>query len=818
MFYVPSRPNSNNLIFPKIQQPKYQVLNYQYNPSLNQINYWNLNSNNNIIQTNDYNNNISNLLGYNINSNTYSNNDINLANYNNNDTFLYGNNINNNPTPTINYINNYTGNNFITDTTTNNNNLINSNAKNEYEQEILSYLDNYNNKYIHNEIPINYNNHYNQINIKKKSNNSENVHVNKFPKNNFNNFIRKSDGYRNASVDRVLNRQKNKQIKQYEDNRHSLIGYGANNNYAPINYLNSTENNINNGTNFDYLTSTEYNGNIYPTQNNNNFINIDNTQNTTNIEDYNKNFQTQGNNNKILDQNIFNYNPSSTDQILSYYGTNEESKAKVIKIKGNDENIKLPIETIPSNPNKETDYFKNNNFYGNTITSEGETIIYEGDTITTNQNPVEEIKIPENKNNNQNEKNKNPEDKSTIGKETTNKNNNQTPDNSNQNVAINKNQNHFINIQNIYYFNLRGLYNIGSTCYMNSVLQCLLHTSELINYFLNQYPKDYDLLKEKNKEVPTKGDISKVFYDLIKKYYTSVAPNNNLNTNKNILKFKTFTPQNEIISKVGFGNPLSPEVFQRVIGHYNSQFINLEANDSKDLILYLLQSMHSELNYYTDNIPLKGRPNQYDRVNTFHYFINTYDILNYSIISQLFYGTYENKTKCKKCQFVLFNFQKFEFMSFGVSDYDGKKFNIYNGFEDFQKVQELKGDNQFYCNYCKKLEDAEISSEIIFPPNKLLINIDYGKYKKYNPESVKFDEVIDITKYVSFNFGMQIKYRIIGVCTHFGESGIYGHYIAFCRNRNTGKWYVFNDSSFKECHSNSIYSGTPYLLLYEKII
>ena len=794
MFYVPPRAKSNNLIFPKIQQPKYQHLNYQYNPSLNQINYWNLNSNNNIIQTYDYNNNISNLLGYNINSNTYSNNDITLANYYNNDTFkLYGNNINNNPTPTFNYINNYTGNNFITNTTTNNNNLINYNAKKEYEQGILSYLDNYNN-------------------IKKKNNYSKNVQINIFPKNNFNNFIRKSDGHR------VLNRQKNKQLIQYEDNRHSLIEYGANDNYAQIDCLSSTENNINYGTNFDFLTSTEYNGNIYPTQNNNNFINIDNTQNTTNIEDYNKYFQTQGNNNKILDQNIFNYNPSSSDQFLSSYGINEESKAKVIKIKGNDENIKLPKEIIPSDPNKEADYLKNINFDGNTITFEGETITYEGDTITTNQNPIEEIKIPENKNNNQNENNKNPEDKSKIGKEPTNKNNNQTPDNSNQNVAINKNQNHFINISNIYYFNLRGLYNIGSTCYMNSVLQCLLHTSELINYFLNQYPKDYDLLKEKNKEVPTKGDISKVFYDLIKKYYTSVAPNNNLNTNKNILKFKTFTPQNEIISKVGFGNPLSPEVFQRVIGHYNSQFINLEANDSKDLILYLLQSMHSELNYYTDNIPLKGRPNQYDRVNTFHYFINTYEILNYSIISQLFYGTYENKTKCKKCQFVLFNFQKFEFMSFGVSDYDGKKFNIYNGFEDFQKVQELKGDNQFYCNYCKKLEDAEISSEIFFPPNKLLINIDYGKYKKYNPESVKFDEVIDITKYVSFNFGMQIKYRIIGVCTHFGESGIYGHYIAYCRNRNTGKWYVFNDSSFKECQSNSIYSGTPYLLLYEKII
>jgi ubiquitin C-terminal hydrolase len=226
--------------------------------------------------------------------------------------------------------------------------------------------------------------------------------------------------------------------------------------------------------------------------------------------------------------------------------------------------------------------------------------------------------------------------------------------------------------------------------------------------------------------------------------------------------------------------------------------------------------MHAELNYFGDVNPNLGRPNQYDRVNTFQFFILTYDRTNFSIISKIFYGTYENMTKCRECQKVLYNYQKFEFISFGMFDYKGKIFNIYDGFEDYQKMSLLTGDNQFYCNNCKKLCDAELYTKIIFPPNKLLINIDYGKNKKFIPSNVKFDEEIDITKYVNFNFGFPIKYRLIGICIHFGSSGSYGHYVAYCKHPS-GRWFIFNDSKVNECSKNSICGGNPYLLLYEKI-
>ena len=380
--------------------------------------------------------------------------------------------------------------------------------------------------------------------------------------------------------------------------------------------------------------------------------------------------------------------------------------------------------------------------------------------------------------------------------------------NINYNSNFNQNNNGFKTPQTPkakYIFPLKGLLNVGLTCYMNATLQCLLHVSELVAYFLDEYQKDCQMLKIKNQTVETRGKISEAFNELVK----GVCDRNEINNILNSINSKTYPTQNYF----------SPQHFKDVVGHFNPQFEGFSANDSKDLILYLLQTMHEELNYFGDNQNSNfQRPNQYDRVQTFMFFMTTYNMKNFSIISNIFYGTYEIVTQCLKCNKVIYNFQRFEFISFGMFDYKNKEFNIYNGFEDNQKPNLLRGDNQFYCNFCKSLQDANTTSNIIQPPNKLIINIDYGKNKKFKPSRIKFDEEIDITQYVKFDFGIKIKYRIIGVCTHKGVSGISGHYIAYCRDRNTDTWYKFNDSECKKCNSHHhIYKDSPYLLLYEKI-
>ena len=197
--------------------------------------------------------------------------------------------------------------------------------------------------------------------------------------------------------------------------------------------------------------------------------------------------------------------------------------------------------------------------------------------------------------------------------------------------------------------------------------------------------------------------------------------------------------------------------------------------------------------------------------------MNSYNFQNFSIISKLFYGTYENTTKCSSCNNVFYSYQKFEFLSFSTQLYVNKVFNILDGFKNNEIKQYLTGNNQYYCNICQKFTDAEICCKIIQPPNKLLLNIDYGKDKRYRVSQLQFSEIIDITEFINFNFEKRIRYQISGVCTHLGSSGSSGHYIAYCKHRVNGNWYNFNDSSCRQCSKNEIYKGNPYLLLYEQI-
>jgi len=340
------------------------------------------------------------------------------------------------------------------------------------------------------------------------------------------------------------------------------------------------------------------------------------------------------------------------------------------------------------------------------------------------------------------------------------------------------------------YFPLIGLGKVGLTP-LNSILQCLLHIPKLNGFFFDIYSKQKDYLKKINKDSETAGRLCEEYYNVVLEIFKQKDEKKNNVVPKNLYKF---------------------------LCNINEQFTKSVENDSKDLLLYLLKMMHKELNYLGDQ-KLKNTPkcNPLIEAESFNFFMTTKNNLNLSIISYLFYGILKSATICQSCNTSIYNFQFFKILSFYTLKYKDKSFNIYQGFKDFCKPELMTCDNQYYCPSCKSLRDAKNTKKIYYTPPYLIINIDYGKNKKYKPKNIDFGGIIDIIDYVDkSNKSSSIQYRLIAVISDNGGAGSIGNYITYCQN-NENKWYVFNNSSVTESKFEDVYSSSPCILIYKKL-
>ena len=345
---------------------------------------------------------------------------------------------------------------------------------------------------------------------------------------------------------------------------------------------------------------------------------------------------------------------------------------------------------------------------------------------------------------------------------------------------------------------LIGLNNIGATCYMNATLQCLSNTRKLTEYFLNNYKTD------------TNKTMSNEYYRVLKHLWDVNS------TNKSY----------------------SPNSFKEVLSKENPLFAGIQANDSKDLINFLIERLHLELNFINQN---KNNNNdcidQLDQTNELSMlkiFIEEFNQKFNSPVSNLFYGILETKSRCQGCNIIKFNFQVYSFLEFPLQQVNQYYFNtgrrplftpdgknpdvdLYECFEYNRKIDLMNGENQMFCNICNKLCDTLYSTTLYSGPNYLIINLNRGRGAVYECK-VNFPSQLNILNYVTYRQGITT-YELYAVICHLGPSSMSGHFVAYCRNRIDNKWYLYNDAFVTECTKKYQYNdGMPYILFYRALI
>ncbi|XP_061495842.1 ubiquitin carboxyl-terminal hydrolase 15 isoform X2 [Rhineura floridana] len=140
--------------------------------------------------------------------------------------------------------------------------------------------------------------------------------------------------------------------------------------------------------------------------------------------------------------------------------------------------------------------------------------------------------------------------------------------------------------------------------------------------------------------------------------------------------------------------------------------------------------------------------------------------------------------------------------------------------ELFTTKEKLGAEDPWYCPNCKEHQQATKKLDLWSLPPVLVVHLKRFSYSRYMRD--KLDTLVDfpindldMSEFLINPNAGPCCYNLIAVSNHYGGMGG-GHYTAFAKNKDDGKWYYFDDSSVSTASEAQIVSKAAYVLFYQR--
>ena len=330
-----------------------------------------------------------------------------------------------------------------------------------------------------------------------------------------------------------------------------------------------------------------------------------------------------------------------------------------------------------------------------------------------------------------------------------------------------------------------SLKNLGDTSYLNAVLQLFATSKDISSYFVNpKYKKYFD---DNKVSIP----FAYVFHRLFTHFYPY--------------------PPKQVSEKY------SPEVLLDVLGRYNKIYISKKSRNPNDLLIFILCTLHKELN--KQKTKYISSPDPTNKNEVLKEGLNDFMKSNQSKISDNFHW-FELKSKfCSGCKLKYYSFNNFETLDLDILGTFQKNNYAPISILSCLNYQSQKSQNIF-CQKCQKYTQFDINTKIYSSPINFIFTLNRG-YPDQNQNllNIKFmvEEKIDIGQYLE-NKQAYTKFELIGIVSYYMQEK---KYVCFGKSPADKKWYLYNDEKVMDTNNNEVINRNnnmeyiPCILLYQ---
>ncbi|XP_035788992.1 ubiquitin carboxyl-terminal hydrolase Usp2-like isoform X1 [Anopheles albimanus] len=328
---------------------------------------------------------------------------------------------------------------------------------------------------------------------------------------------------------------------------------------------------------------------------------------------------------------------------------------------------------------------------------------------------------------------------------------------------------------------LCGLWNIGNTCFMNSIIQCLSHTRELTAFLRSQ-------------------------------------PSTERGTNKDHRILAEYT---KLIKDVWSGTQRSvnPSELKYAFSSKHRMYSGSAQQDAQEFLRFFLDSLHGALNVAVKRDPLGDIDDDMNNRVKADLLWNWYSKAENSMIKDLFVGQLRSTLKCTYCGTESTMFDPFWDLSLPLPS-SNSRCKLENCLEMFIKEEILDGIDQPTCSKCNTRRKCTKSLTIERFPKYLVIHLKRFSETRWSKLTniIEFptgDRELNLQPYASEDNLGPVNYSLYGISNHMGSTAG-GHYIAVCKHPITKEWNEFNDNFVSETTERSLVTSSAYVLFYER--